>query len=123
MDAADQIFIFLVCVLVGVASGPLYELCFVFRKIAGDRIIAAVIFDALYFLLFAAICVFTAVLFSFPDFRVYMYLGNLLGLVLYLKSIHRIVAFLWKLCYNKARKVIKRRKITKITKKKEVHSL
>ena len=27
MDAADQIFIFLVCVLVGVASGPLYELC------------------------------------------------------------------------------------------------
>ena len=123
MDAADQIFIFLVCVLVGVASGPLYELCFVFRKIAGARIIAAVIFDALYFLLFAAICVFTAVLFSFPDFRVYMYLGNLLGLVLYLKSIHRIVAFLWKLCYNKARKVIKRRKITKNTKKKEVHSL
>ena len=99
MDAADQIFIFLVCVLVGVASGPLYELCFVFRKIAGDRIIAAVIFDALYFLLFAAICVFTAVLFSFPDFRVYMYLGNLLGRVLYLKSIHRIVAFLWKLWY------------------------
>lgn len=68
MDAADQIFIFLVCVLVGVASGPLYELCFVFRKIAGDRLIAAIIFDALYFLLFAAICILRRSCFPFPIF-------------------------------------------------------
>lgn len=123
MDSANQIFIFLVCVLVGVASGPLYELCFVFRRIAGDGLIASIVFDALYFVLFAAMCIFTAVLFSFPDFRVYMYLGNLFGLVLYLKSVHRIVAFLWKLCYNGIEKVAKRRKSTKNTKKKEVHSI
>ncbi len=123
MDAANQIFIFLVCVLIGVASGFVYEFFYLLRKILGDKEGVAIALDTVFFLFFAAIAVFTAVLFSFPDFRVYMYLGNLLGLILYLKSIHIIVAFLWKLCYNKARKVIKRRKIAKNAKKKEVHSI
>ena len=121
MDAANQIFIFLVCVLVGVASGVVYELFYILRKLCGD--VAGIVFDVLFFLAFAAMSVFAAVLFSFPDFRVYMYLGNVLGLILYLKSVHRIVAFLLKLCYNKARKGIKRRKITKNSKKKEGHPI
>ena len=123
MDAANQIFIFLVCVLVGVGSGVVYEIFYLIRKILGDKEGVAIAVDTIFFLVFAAITVFTSVLFSFPDFRVYMYLGNLLGLILYLKSIHIIVAFLWKLCYNKARKVIKRRKITKNAKKEEVHTI
>lgn len=121
MDAANQISIFLVCVLVGVASGVVYELFYILRKLCGD--VAGIVFDVLFFLAFAAMSVFAAVLFSFPNFRVYMYLGNVLGLILYLKSVHRIVAFLLKLCYNKARKGIKRRKITKNSKKKEVHPI
>ena len=36
MDAANQIFIFLVCVLVGVASGVVYELFYILRKLCGD---------------------------------------------------------------------------------------
>lgn len=122
MDAADQIFIFLVCVLAGVASGPFYELLFVFRRLTGDNRAVAVALDVVFFVLFAAMSVFIAVLFSFPDFRVYMYLGNLFGLILYLKSIHRIVDFFLKVCYNRLRKVLKRRKSTKNIKKKEVHS-
>lgn len=122
MDAADQIFVFLVCVLAGVASGLVYELFFLFRKLSRDNRAVTVALDIAFFFVFAAICVFIAVLFSFPDFRVYMFLGNIFGLILYLKSIHRIVAFLLKVCYNSAKKVLKRRKSTKNTKKKEVHS-
>lgn len=121
MDAADQIFIFLVCVLVGVTSGVVYEIFYIVRKISGDKEAVAIVFDAAFFLVFAAMSVFSAVLFSFPNFRVYMFLGNIFGLLLYLKSVHILVAFLLKVCYNRARKVIKRRKITKNEKKKEVN--
>ena len=54
---------------------------------------------------------------------VLVYLGNFLGLILYSKSIHRMVDFLQKVCYNEARKVLKRRKSTKNFKKKEVQSI
>ena len=122
MDAADQIFIFLICVLAGVVCGPLYEAAYFVRRFARDNRIVVVSLDVVFFLAFAAVSVFTAVLFSFPDFRVYMYIGNLLGLILYLKSVHRIVAFLFQLCYNRIRKVVKRRKSSKNMKKKEVHA-
>lgn len=121
MDAANQIFIFLVCVLVGVTSGVVYEIFYIVRKISGDKEAVAIVFDAAFFLVFAAMSVFSAVLFSFPNFRVYMFLGNIFGLLLYLKSVHILVAFLLKVCYNKAGKAIKRRKITKNEKKKEVN--
>lgn len=48
MDAANQIFIFLVCVLVGVASGVVYELFYILRKLCGD--VAGIVFDVLFFL-------------------------------------------------------------------------
>lgn len=123
MDASDQIFIFLVCVLTGVAAGIVYEPFFLLRKVFRDKPAASVVFDTLFFLIFAAMSVAVSALFAFPDFRVYMYLGNFMGLILYLKSAHRIVAFLWKVCYNEARKVLKRRKSTKNFKKKEVQSI
>lgn len=121
MDAANQIFVFLVCVLTGVASGVVYEVFYILRKLFPSAF--SIAFDVAFFLVFAGMSIFASVLFTFPNFRVYMYLGNALGLILYLKSIHLIVAFLWKLCYNKARKVLKRRKSTKNSKKKEVHSI
>ncbi len=123
MDASDQIFIFLVCALTGMAAGIVYEPFFLLRKVFRDKPAASVVFDTLFFLVFAAMSVAVSALFACPDFRVYMYLGNFLGLILYLKSIHRMVDFLQKVCYNEARKVLKRRKSTKNFKKKEVQSI
>lgn len=120
-ERGEQIFVFLVCVLTGVASGVVYEVFYILRKLFPSAF--SIAFDVAFFLVFAGMSIFASVLFAFPNFRVYMYLGNALGLILYLKSIHLIVAFLWKLCYNKARKVLKRRKSTKNSKKKEVHSI
>lgn len=123
MDGADQIYIFLVCVLTGMAGGLLYEPFCALRRFAGGKTAASLVFDTLFFLAFAGLCVSASSAFAFPDFRVYMFLGDMLGLILYLKSIHRIVDFLQKVCYNRARKVLKRRKSSKNSKKKEVQLL
>lgn len=91
MDAANQIFVFLVCVLTGVASGVVYEVFYILRKLFPSAF--SIAFDVAFFLVFAGMSIFASVLFAFPNFRVYMYLGNALGLILYLKSIHLIVCF------------------------------
>lgn len=120
MDTGNQIFVFLVCVLTGVVGGVLYE---VFSFVCGGakllcrggKSAKALEFttDVLFFLCFAALSVFVAVLFGFPDYRAYMTIGNLLGLILYLKSLHRIVAFFKKVCYNSIKKIEKKGKNTR----------
>lgn len=126
MDSGNQIFIFLICVTTGIAGGAVYEAlygvrcaCRVFTRGKPCKIADAVC-DAGFFLVFAAMCVGVSVLFGFPDFRFYMYAGNLLGLVLYLKSVHRMLDFFLKVCYNGIKKVVKRRKSSKNKAKKEV---
>ena len=100
MSGADQFYIFLVCALYGVLSGAIYDVIYCavlpfkksWVKIAGD-LLFSVIFIALY--------IFLSLLFTFPAFRLYMFLGCALGFYLYLKSFHKIVAFLAGKVYNK----------------------
>ena len=100
MNGADQFYIFLVCAVFGVLSGVIYDVIYCavlpfkrqWVKIAGDLLFSAI---------FIALYIFLSLLFSFPAFRLYMFLGCAVGFYLYLKSFHKIVAFLAAKVYNK----------------------
>ncbi len=113
-----QLFIFLTCMLVGVSSGAVYDLLYAARIfVCGtdaerytlkDRIMT-IACDIIYFVVFAAMFVFTSVLFEFYELRLYMLVGCALGAIIYLKSLHIIIAFALKKVYNIIAKRIKRR--------------
>lgn len=104
------IFIFITCTCCGVLSGVVYDVLYIARcAVCGihkqaytvkDKIFTAAC-DVLYCLIFAAAFVFMSVMFNFDGLRFYMFLGCLLGAVLYLKSFHVIVAFSVKKVYNR----------------------
>ena len=103
------IFIFITCTCCGVLSGIVYDVLYVARcAVCGihkqaytvkDRVFTAAC-DILYCLIFAAAFVFMSVMFNFDGLRLYMFLGCILGALLYLKSFHVIVAFFVKKVYN-----------------------
>lgn len=116
----NQFYVFLLCLAVGFLMGIVYEICAFLRLIfrcENKNKGLGTLFDVLFFLSFGIAAVFTAYVFHFPSFRVYMCLGYALGLIIYLKSLHRILAFFQRICYNKINKWIKRRKIRRKVRK------
>ncbi len=105
-----QIFIFITCCVCGILSGIVYDVLYIARCcVCGihkqaytvkDKIFTAVC-DVVYCLIFAAAFVFVSVMFEFEGLRLYMFLGCVLGALLYLKSFHIIVAFSVKKVYNR----------------------
>lgn len=120
MDTANQIRIFLLCVLAGVIGGAFCEPFSLIGKLF-KRLQAGL--DVAFFVVFSFVCVYFSAKFAFPDYRLYGYCGNFIGLIIYLKTFHRIVAFFEKICYNMLIKPLKRRKKTKESKKKEVKKI
>ena len=114
MDTGNQFAVFGICVGVGFLGGLLYEAFSFVRFLLGcprgkNKWLGGAL-DITFFLLFACVCVFAAYVFKFPDFRVYTWLGYALGGILYLKTLHEIVAFFEKVCYNSITKLIKKAK-------------
>jgi hypothetical protein len=100
VEMTDQIYTFFICLLGGVASGVVYEVIYIVKLfVKGKKM--AIALDILFFLVFAAIYVFLAVIFSLPYFRLYMFIACQVGLLLYLKSIHYILAFFIEMVYNR----------------------
>lgn len=105
-----QVFIFLTCVLCGIASGVIYDVLYIARVFvcgtdkvkytAKDKIFTCLC-DLIYFIAFSAGFVFLSVLFEFYQIRLYMLVGCALGAVIYLKSLHIFIAFLINKVYNK----------------------
>jgi len=99
----------LCCMLCGVLSGIVYEVLYIARVfVCGldkkkytvkDRIFTFLC-DILYFAVFAATFVFTSVTFEFYSLRLYMLIGCALGALIYLKSLHFIIAICIKKVYN-----------------------
>ncbi len=117
MDSQNQFTVFCLCIIVGFVGSVTYEIFFAFRCLCGCRRekykLLGAIFDILFFLTFAFLCIAAAYFLRFPSFRVYMWLGFGLGGGLYSKTLRRMVAFLEKVCYNMLRKVatkLKKRK-------------
>ena len=83
------------------------------------RIVLRFVADIAFFVAFAGLCVFVASWLCLPSFREYYYLGFALGLLLYLKTFHKAVAFFKKMCYNVVRKLVNCLKKRKNFRKKE----
>lgn len=105
MDSRGQIFVFCICLCVGFFGGILYEgfgfVRVLFSCPRGKNKILGGALDVGFCLTFALVAVAAAYLFDFPAFRVYMWAGYALGGIIYLKTLHKIIAFLENLCYNK----------------------
>ncbi len=115
-----RVFIFLVCALCGVLSGFVYDGFYIARTVVcgtdkrvysvKDKIFTAVC-DVLYFAVFAAMFLFCTYLFDFCALRLYMLVGCAVGALLYLKSLHIILAFFINKVYNSiGRKIRSNRK-------------
>lgn len=104
MDTKNQFAYFLLSVAIGFVGGLLYELFalvrLLFRVKNGKRKALGVGIDITFCICFAILCIYASFFLHFPDFRGYMCIGWLVGGIIYLKILHRIVAFLEKVCYN-----------------------
>lgn len=109
----------MICLLLGVISGVFYDVLYVARcLVCGPDVyeytvkdkIFLIACDLLYCLAFAAGFIFVSVMFSFYGFRLYMFIGCVLGALVYLKSLHIIVAFFVGKVYNKITKVKEKRR-------------
>lgn len=96
---ANQVYTFFVCVASGAISGVVYDLFYVIKRFISGKI-TEISLDILFFILFAGIYIFTSVLFGLPEFRFFMFIGCLLGLLLYLKSFHIMLDFFINMLYN-----------------------
>ena len=103
MNDAQPLYVILACMTAGAAAGILYEgnclLRFFFRKRA-----VAIAADALFFVLFACVYAAASALFGLPAFRLYMGAAALVGFLLYLESLHKILAFFAKMLYTVLRR-------------------
>lgn len=125
MPAQSQLIFLCISFLSGFVFGLIYEVFYFLRLICGSvkgrRKTVEIVLDICFFLAFAVWEIYVAYVFRFPSFRAYVWLGCFLGLIIYLKSLHKIIAFLENLCYNKIVKKIKqRKKLLKRGEKKEL---
>ena len=122
MDSVGQLQIFLKCIAVGYLCGVLYEPFALLRRFAGcikgSKLFFEIALDVLFFATFAAVYIGAGTALSFPYFRPFMAIGAFVGLILYLKSLHRILDFFENLCYNTIRRVVKKLSV-RIKKKKK----
>ena len=106
-DTFSQIFVLIACLFAGILGGVLYEPFWLIRCTLVKRAIG-ILTDLIFFIVFAVIFVAVSVIFDFPAVRPYMLLGAMCGLLLYLVSLHRIVAFFIEKLYNVCKKFILR---------------
>jgi len=101
---ANQIFIFLVCIYSGLISGVIYDVLYLVKLVAGGKW-TNIILDIVFFIIFSLIYIFVSFIFHFPVFRLYMFLGTQLGLFMYIKSFHILIANGAKKIYNKLKQL------------------
>ena len=114
MDTGNQFSVFALCIAVGFCLGIVYEPFGALRVLFGCRRgknkAVGILIDAAFGVFCAIVCVGAAYAFKFPSFRVYTWFGYAVGGIIYLKSLHKIIAFLENLCYNKVTERVKKAK-------------
>ncbi len=124
MDTKHQLAVFGLSLCVGFLGGILYEFFALARLLfqceKKKRKLLGGALDMGFWICFICFSLFLAYILKFPDFRAYIWFGYALGGILYSKSLHKIIAFLEKICYNKITKLIKRSKNQEKTLSKEV---
>ncbi len=123
MDTKGQLVYFLLSLAVGVVGGALYEIFAPLRILLGcDKgkwTGLGIGLDIAFCRCFSIWCSYTSFCLRFPDFRGYICLGWVLGCIIYLKILHRILEFPFKVCYNVLVKMANKAKIKIKTLKKE----
>ena len=107
--SSGQFYIFLACLSFGAASGIFLSISSAIKFFVKNKIIK-IILDAVFLAPIGFLFSLYSLKLNFPSLRGYMLIAIFIGILVYLKSFHIIVAFLKKVCYNK---VVKRRKNTK----------
>ncbi len=95
----NQFYVFLACVTFGAFGGVLFSIFAIIKRLIKSKILH-VILDV--FCMIALSLGFSVFSYkhNFPNLRAYMIFGALLGLTMYLKSFHRILAKIIKKFYN-----------------------
>lgn len=104
--SGGQFYVFVACVALGGACGILFSISQLI-KIKISNIILRIIPDLIAFLITALIYAIYSHALSFPNFRIYMILGVIVGITLYFKSFHIMLAKYVKKLYNLLSKLIK----------------
>ena len=95
----NQFYIFLACVTFGAFSGLFFSLFSVLKAFIKSKVFEIIIDIFLMFSLSIAFSIFSYKN-HLPNIRIYMLAGVLIGLSMYLKSFHRILANFAKKFYN-----------------------
>lgn len=95
-----QFYIFIACMSGGIAAGFCCELFFLMRFLIKPKAVR-IAADAMCGIVSACILTGCYTLFRLPDIRLYMLAASALGFLLYLGSLHRILAICGKKLYNR----------------------
>ena len=106
--SSNQFYFFIESLFMGVLLGVFYEIFHLLKVVLKNKIVGEII-D---FSFFPVICISylkAGEIFNFPNFRLYIFIGVLLGFVIYLLSFHEMLAKVFRLVYNKTVSFIRRK--------------
>ena len=113
-----QFYVFIACVCFGGIGGVFFSISNLFKSLT-KKYTLKIIFDIIAFCLLSFLYVLFSHTLSFPSFRAYMVLGVFVGIFIYLKSFHIILAKILKKIYNIIDKKILRKNKSKHDRRKE----
>ncbi len=97
---SGQFYIFIFCVVIGCLCGILLSIANLIKKIIRIVFLGYII-DVICFIASTVIFILTSNYFMFGNFRLYMFIGVILGLVIYMLTINFAIANIVKVLYNK----------------------
>ncbi len=109
---STQIYVFIASIAFGGFCGVLFSISELFKNFF-NNVFLRIIPDLIAFIITAFLYILYASLLKFPNFRLYMPLGVILGIFIYLKSFHILLAKYVKITYNIFVKIFSRMKKTK----------
>ena len=95
----NQFYIFLACVMFGALGGVFFSFFGGIKHFIYNKVLD-ILFDIFCMAILGVAFSVFSFKYAFPNLRVYMLVGVLLGLSMYLKSFHRILAKFTKKVYN-----------------------
>ena len=107
--ANNQFYVFIACVSIGTLFGVFYSpIVMIKEKVC--KITVSISLDIIYFFLLSICFLFCSYFLKFPSLRGYMLVGIFLGIYLYFKSFHYMLAKVVKRVYNRYKKSFDSRK-------------
>ena len=95
----NQFYFFILSVSIGFVLSPLFSVSDLFKSKL-KRLWIRTIFDVIFFALFGVFYCRLFFVYGFPNLRPYMIMGAIVGIVLYKKSFHFILAKIIEKAYN-----------------------